>query len=395
MLPVLVRQRGFAVLERLRPGSTNVGATLTLPATTTATDLADLAAVLVERHDALRMKVSGVAGVEVRDPGALDRGPVEEVADPADLVRRGTGLLYGGGPNLGLLWAGGPDGVEVRVEIPHFVTDAWSQGIVVRDLVELAGAGDLAPSAGFSGCVPAIAAREEVATRAPDLGYWQRQLDRPAQRPLPPERLDDGGAGIVTVRLPARPTPVEHSPFTAALERLAMAARALVGWEGLTVSVPVAGRWRRDQDDVVGLFTEVVSVHVAAHPELHPPDLGAAGALLRAQVRVQSPAEILVPTLGAEAGRLLGTPPGRPHVVARHNDVGTRSPGGRGAVGHHADGAVFGFGFDLLVDFVDDGTGATGGTLHLQHAAGLGGFARALAAEVGDPAPTAPQEEAP
>ncbi len=208
------------------------------------------------------------------DPGRRDaearRGLAAEAERPFDLER--PPLLRT------TLFTLGPDDHRLLLTLHHIVTDGWSLGVLVRELLALYAAG----AEGRPAALP------ELAIQYADFAAWQRQLlqgEILAAKLRPWLRRLEGAP--VTLELPAdhsrgsgqagATVPFELAgPALAALRDLARAGGAtlfmavlagyqalLARWTGrhdLVVSVPVANRNRLETENVVGFFVNTLAL---------------------------------------------------------------------------------------------------------------------------------------
>jgi amino acid adenylation domain-containing protein len=283
-LPLSSGQRRLWFLDRLAPGTTSWNATsairlrgaLDVDALRVAVDA------VAARHEVLRtvFDASGGEPVQVvRAPGAV---PFEVVTgDPsaavAALAARGFDLTTG--PLLRVLVVGiADDDHVVAFGMHHVVTDAWSQGVLWRDLVRAYGAAlagtepDLAPLpvqyADF-----AVWQRDRATgpQRDREWAYWRQRLDGcsfvldlPADRPRPAVATHD--AGTLEWRIPAEVADAvralaERENATVYMVLLAVFQLVLgrhAGTDDVAVGSPVANRPRPELEELIGFFVNTV-----------------------------------------------------------------------------------------------------------------------------------------
>jgi amino acid adenylation domain-containing protein len=287
--PVSFSQRRLWFLDRLEPGSAayNLPFAVRLLGPLSAEALARAFTGIVRRHEPLRtafaeeggepvqviappapvpLPVADLAGLppERRDPEAL-RLVIAEAARPFDLAR---GPLF-----RPLLLRFAPDAHVVSATMHHVVTDGWSTGILLREL----------------GAFYAGLPLPELRTRYADFAAWQRRW---LEGPEPAGHVDYWKrrlAGAPVLELPTdrpRPAvrrgrgatePVAFSPeLVLPLERLARGESATLymallaafqvllyrytGQEDLVVGSPVAGRERREVQDLIGFFVNALAL---------------------------------------------------------------------------------------------------------------------------------------
>jgi amino acid adenylation domain-containing protein len=344
-LPLSFAQQRLWFIDQLQPGSAayNIPAALRIRGPLDAAALERTLAETVRRHETLRTVFRAVDGGAVAE--ILPAGPVaipvaeleglpeaereaavarrvdEEAARPFDLAR---------GPLLraSLLRLDAQEHV-LLFTMHHIVSDGWSMGVLTREVSALYAA----YTEGRESPLP------ELPVQYADFAAWQRAWLRgeALERQLAPwrERLADAPA---TLELPTdRPVPAhptQHAaarPFrlsAAGTERLRALGRGegatlymtlLAGWQALLgrwsgqddvlVGMPVAGRTRREIEELIGFFVNTLVVRS---------DLSAAGSfrellgqvrgrVLEAQTHQDVPFEKLVEELHPERG-LRGTP---------------------------------------------------------------------------------------
>ncbi|HKV08292.1 MAG TPA: condensation domain-containing protein, partial [Thermoanaerobaculia bacterium] len=194
------------------------------------------------------------------------RQAIEEARQPFDLAARP--------PIRALLLRLSPAEHRLVLDLHHIVTDGWSSGVLLREV-----ATHYAEAAGSAGILPA----SNPSIQYGDFAVWQRNwlsgetldrlLDHWRERlagPLPilelPTDRPRTAAGALGERLPFALAPEEAAAFRRlARERGAtLFAALLAGFEALLhriahqddllVGTPVAGRTRRETEDLVGYF---------------------------------------------------------------------------------------------------------------------------------------------
>jgi amino acid adenylation domain-containing protein len=292
--PLSFAQERLWLLDRLAPGDAAYAVPYAL-AVRGRLDAAALAAALgtlVRRHPGLRTTfplVDGAPVQRVHPPAAVTLPTIDLAALPADrraavaarevegVVRRPFDLARG--PLMrALLVRLGEDRHRVVVTLHHVVSDAWSRGILARELGRLYSArvaGRPAPE------LPAPAVsyadyarwqRRHLAGERLDalLASWRRALDG-----LPPLELPTDRPRREAARRPAaRVTATLPAPLAAALGELArregatlfmvlLAAFDLVlarhaGQDDLAVGTSVANRERPEVEGVIGFFVNTL-----------------------------------------------------------------------------------------------------------------------------------------
>ncbi|GAA1311344.1 hypothetical protein GCM10009634_78190 [Saccharothrix xinjiangensis] len=291
-LPLSPGQRRLWLLDRITPRSREwvTGLLLPVPAGATATTVRGALTDLVARHEALRTRYTEHGGepaqvVDPPGPVALrvvdgDRHRPGEVLD-AD-AERGFDLVTG--PLLRATLVTGPR-PEVVLLVHHIACDGWSAAVLEREFAELVGARHrgrapvLPPlPIGYADYAAWSARRLTEDALADQLRYWRDALDGAA--PTTPHAdharpvVRDGRGAVVPFTVPA---PVMSAlrelgrragatPFATLLTAFAVLLARHTGRWDVVVGTPVAGRDRRELDDVVGFFLNTVVLRCALDP---------------------------------------------------------------------------------------------------------------------------------
>ncbi|HST62930.1 MAG TPA: amino acid adenylation domain-containing protein [Longimicrobium sp.] len=293
-LPLSSAQERLWFLHRLQPESSvyNVPAALRLGGTLDAGALERALGELVRRHAALRTTfreteggaaqvVAPFAGfaLPVEDLSALDavgreamvvRRTAEDAARPFDLL---AGPLF----RASLLRLGAEEHVLLLC-MHHVVCDEWSMGVLFPELAALYGAfRDGAPSPLPEPAVqyPDYAAWERAQLRGgvldAQLAYWTRALagapallELPADHPRPAVQTFRGARerfalpGGLLVRLEALARAEGASLYMVMLGAFQALLARSTGSDDVVVGSPMAGRTRRELEDVVGFFVNTL-----------------------------------------------------------------------------------------------------------------------------------------
>jgi amino acid adenylation domain-containing protein len=303
--PLSFAQRRLWFLDRLAPGSTayTLSAAVDLDGPLRPGALAAGLAAVVRRHEALRTRFPAPRGVPVQrvapppaprplpfvDLAALPPAPARRAADrlAAAAARRRFDLARG--PLLGaVLLRRAEERWRLLVSVHHAVADGGSLGVVAAELGQLY-------SAAVEGRPPRLP-RLQVqyadwaawqrrrldgeALEGP-LAWWRQRLDGlPPALGLPTDRPYGPGADLRGGRIERRLPP----PLAAALDGLGRGAGAtrymlllaalavvLSRWSGqrdLAVGSPESGRARRETENLVGLFLNllVLRLDLAGEP---------------------------------------------------------------------------------------------------------------------------------
>jgi amino acid adenylation domain-containing protein len=307
-VPLSPAQQRLYFLDRLRPGSGEylMPVAWRLAGPLDADALERALGDLVERHDQLRTRFPARAGrarQETLPPGAFTLEHADLTGTPEsgrehaarqavlDAATRPFELAAEAPFRATLVRLGARDHVLV-LAMHHIVSDAWSAGILARDLralyeARLAGGGpDTAglPELPISYADYAVWSRDESArARAEaDLAYWRERLagltplELPADRPRPAEPSTSGA--VHTLVLPASLTgglraAAERAGATMFMTLLAAFQVTLAfhtGRDDVAVGTVVAGRDRPRTQELVGFFagTLVLRADLSGDPSL-------------------------------------------------------------------------------------------------------------------------------
>ncbi|HYR10531.1 MAG TPA: condensation domain-containing protein, partial [Longimicrobium sp.] len=337
-LPLSFAQERLWFLDRLESGS----ATYTIPAALRLAGALDEAALeralgeIVRRHEALRTVFAEVDGspVQVVVPFGGFALPVEDLsglsdADREEAVRRRAGeeashpFDLSAGPlfRAALLRLGAEDHV-LLLSMHHIVSDGWSMGVLFRELSSLYEAyreerESPLPELAVQYADYAVWQREQLAGEVLDqqLAYWKERLaDAPALLELP---TDHPRPAVQTYR--GALVPVELSPEL--LERLQALGRSegatlymtllgafqvllskYSGSEDIVVGSPIAGRTRREVEELIGFFvnTLVLRTDLGGDPSFRETLRRVREATLGAYAHQELPFEKLVAELQPE-----------------------------------------------------------------------------------------------
>jgi amino acid adenylation domain-containing protein len=299
--PLSFAQQRLWFLDQLEPGrpTYNIPFALRLQGDLDAGALERALAALVERHDSLRTTFPAPDGEPVQriaraaaarallrldlqgvpedqHEAEVRRLAQEESLAPFDLAR---------GPLLrSRLLRLGADDHLLLLTIHHIVSDGWSMGVLVRDVIELyRSCRDGVPAA--LSALPiqyadyTVWQREQLQGEALQtrLGWWRERLagapsllDLPTDRPLPPVRSARGASASfelppdlsARIRLFGRRQGATlHMTWLAALA--ALLQRYGCGAD-LPLGTTVANRDRRELEDLIGFFVNALALRVDA-----------------------------------------------------------------------------------------------------------------------------------
>ncbi|SNR35455.1 non-ribosomal peptide synthetase [Actinomadura mexicana] len=288
-------QERLWVLEQLQPGQAtyNVPVAVRLRCALDEARLRTALAQLAERHEVLRTSVTAVDGrpfqtvhasvdVEIKEieldgsgPPAAGGGPVDPLAEARRLLDAEARRVFdlGAAP----LWRACLIRLSERdhvlgLTLHHLITDGWSGGVLLRDLLRLLAADTLEPLpvrfADFATWQRELLTSERQAEL---VGFWTDELAGapqllalPTDRPRPRVQAHRGARHEVDV----------PAPLLAAMRRLGAAEGAtlfmtllagftavLSRWSGQTdvvVGAPVAGRPSADVEELAGFFANTL-----------------------------------------------------------------------------------------------------------------------------------------
>lgn len=298
--PLSPRQQGLWLYAHLESARTVYNATMAfeLRGQVDPELLSHAMAIVVDRQDALRtnfvemlgetyQKVQPAAGffslVRVDVSAAGDRDSAERLADNLR-EERSTPFDMGGTGGLirGRLLTLAPMHHVLILTIHHIVFDGWSQRLLLRELGEVyrsltSGSFEMAPPPGqtysdYTRWQLQWLAGDDAEAQA---AYWAQQLagvapllPLPTDRPRPIEQ--DHSDGRVPFKLDTDLTAAlkalaaEHrvSLYTVLLAGWAVVVGRLAGQNDVVIGVPTANRRRREFDDVIGYFVNVVALRV-------------------------------------------------------------------------------------------------------------------------------------
>ncbi|HEX8321936.1 amino acid adenylation domain-containing protein, partial [Longimicrobium sp.] len=299
-LPLSFAQERLWFLDHLEPGST----TYTIPAAWRLGGALDEAALeralgeVVRRHEALRTVFAEVDGspVQVIAPFGGFALPVEDLSgmDEAALRRRAgeearRAFDLAAGPLFrAVLLRLGEEDHGLLVSMHHIVSDGWSMGVFFRELSALyaayrAGGESPLPEPAVQYADYAMWQREQLEGEVLDrqLAYWKERLagapellELPTDHPRPPVQTYRGAS--VPVRLPLelleRLQALGRSEGATLYMTLLSAFQVLLskyaGSEDVVVGSPIAGRTRREVEELIGFFVNTLVLRTDLGGEL-------------------------------------------------------------------------------------------------------------------------------
>ncbi|HEX8696900.1 MAG TPA: amino acid adenylation domain-containing protein, partial [Longimicrobium sp.] len=293
-LPLSFAQERLWFLDRLEPGST----TYNLPVAWRLGGMLDRAALeralgeIVRRHESLRTVFAEVDGspVQVVVPFGGFALPVEDLSGLSEVDREaavgrrageeaGRAFDLSAGPlfRAALLRVDEEDHV-LLLSMHHVVSDEWSMGVLFRELsalyaAYLAGGESPLPELAVQYADYAVWQREQLAGEVLDrqLSYWTERLagapellELPTDRPRPPARTYQGATVPVSFapELLERLQTLGRSEGATLYMTLLGAFQVLLskysGSEDIVVGSPIAGRTRREVEELIGFFVNTL-----------------------------------------------------------------------------------------------------------------------------------------
>ncbi|HYG63509.1 MAG TPA: condensation domain-containing protein, partial [Thermoanaerobaculia bacterium] len=302
-LPLSFAQQRLWFLDQLEPDSPlyNVPVALRVEGYLGIVLLAKSLAALAQRHEALRTVFPAVEGSPmqvIRDTPDVQLPLIDLSGLPGaglgELVRRlateeaGRPFRLADGPLLrATVLRLGPQDHAVLLTLHHIVSDAWSMGVLVRELTalyEAYGAGRATPLREL----PALPVQYadfaswqrgwlQGETLEREIAYWRGQLaglppllELPVDHPRPAVRSLRGAA--LPVRLPADLAPRVRAfsrqegatPFMVLLATFQGLLSRYSGQPDLAVGTPIAGRNHLETEGLIGFFVNTLVLRLRA-----------------------------------------------------------------------------------------------------------------------------------
>ena len=273
LAPLTLGQRHFLASEALRPGSSNVELSWSLPgidATIAVEALHDLAI----RHDALH---SVIARSERRQIPLAGWRPVIEIADPecvSRLMPLNRPFRMGREPLFRARIVAKDDALSLQLATSHLVFDAWTAVVIQVDLERLIGrslgAKDALPDPpSFLSQASRLSVRET--TEGPVAReFWQAHLGDitlPGDATTPPmgamDTVDLALGRVEIERLHRLQTDSETTAFVVAAALVGCALYDLTG-DNPIIWTTVANRTTSESWNTVGLFANVIPLRLPA-----------------------------------------------------------------------------------------------------------------------------------
>ncbi|WP_164003037.1 non-ribosomal peptide synthetase, partial [Pyxidicoccus caerfyrddinensis] len=302
-LPLSFAQQRLWFIDQLEPG----GSSYSIPRFIRMQGSLDVGALrlsfeeLVRRHEALRttfLQQEGqplqlisshaelslpVVDLSAMEPEAareeLQRRLREDTLRPFDLA---TGPLV-----RASMWKLGPAEHVLSLNLHHIVSDGWSMGVLVRELVSFYGAF----SSGQSPQLPPLPIQYadfaswqrdwlQGAVLQGQLDYWKQQLsgapallELPTDRPRPAVQSQRGALLPVHLPLPLSEALSAFcqregvTPFMALLAVWQLLLARYSGQDDVTVGSPIAGRTRGETEGLIGFFVNTLVLRSHVQPQ--------------------------------------------------------------------------------------------------------------------------------
>ncbi|RKG69098.1 amino acid adenylation domain-containing protein, partial [Corallococcus exercitus] len=301
-VPLSFAQQRLWFLDQLTPGdaSYNIPTALSLKGRVDVESLRRAFEALVSRHESLRTTFrehQGQATQVIHAPGAwtlplIDVSGLPEAQREAEAQRRVAEdarqpFHLERGPLLrtALVRLTAEEHL-LLVTMHHIVSDGWSMGVLVRELVALYEAFSAGRSPSLAPLPMQYAdfaawQRQWLQGETLDahLGYWKQQLEGapaalelPTDRPRPPVQSHRGAT--VDVRIPAE---VAHAlkalagregatPFMVLLAAFQLLLSRYTGQDDVSVGTPIAGRTQAETEGLIGFFVNTLVLRTQLNP---------------------------------------------------------------------------------------------------------------------------------
>ncbi|WP_370469510.1 non-ribosomal peptide synthase/polyketide synthase, partial [Corallococcus caeni] len=301
--PLSFAQQRLWFLDQLTPGdaSYNISSALSLKGRVDVESLRRAFESLVQRHEALRTTFrehQGQATQSIHPPSGWALSLHDLSAQPearreaearrliTEDARQPFQLEEGPLLRTALVRLGAEDHL-LLVTMHHIVSDGWSMGVLVRELVALYEAFSTGRSPSLSPLPMQYAdfaawQRQwlQGETLEVHLGYWKQQLegapvalDLPTDRPRPPVQSHRGAR--VDVRIPAE---VAHAlkalagregatPFMVLLAAFQVLLSRYSAQDDVSVGTPIAGRTQAETEGLIGFFVNTLVLRAHVEPK--------------------------------------------------------------------------------------------------------------------------------
>jgi acyl carrier protein len=293
-LPLSFAQERLWFIDRLEPGSTvyNIPVARRLGGALHVAALERALGEIVRRHEALRTVFQEMGGspaqviapfggfaLPVEDLSALGEADREAAVEQrvGDEARRAFDLSAGPLFRAALLRLGDEDHV-LLLSMHHIVSDAWSMGVLFRELSALyeayrEGRESPLPELAVQYADYAVWQREQLEGEVLDrqLSYWRERLsgapellELPADHPRPPVQTHRGATVPVEFppelleRLQALGRSEGATLYMTLLSAFQVLLSKYAGSDDVVVGSPVAGRTRGEVEELIGFFVNTL-----------------------------------------------------------------------------------------------------------------------------------------
>ncbi|RKH11913.1 amino acid adenylation domain-containing protein, partial [Corallococcus sp. CA053C] len=301
-LPLSFAQQRLWFLDQLKPGdaSYNIPALIRIEGALDTAAFEKALAHLCLRHESLRTRfvstdagpvqiiselVPPLARIDLRAlPESARAAEVQRIA--AEEAQRPFDLAKGPLLRMTLMVLGDREHVLLAT-LHHIISDGWSAGIMVRELVALyqdvaAHRPPSLPELPVQYADYALWQRQWLQGEVLDaqLDYWRQQLDGiPALLELPTDRprpavLDFRGATVhdhfpreVTAPLFALALQEQATPFMALLAVFQLLLSRYSGQDDVSVGSPISGRTRQEMEPLIGFFVNTLVLRGRIDPD--------------------------------------------------------------------------------------------------------------------------------
>ncbi|MFE3171524.1 condensation domain-containing protein [Amycolatopsis sp. NPDC059090] len=298
--PASIGQRLVWFLEHYRSetSSVNCPATFRISGKLSGDLLRGALADLARRHEALRTTLSRDGrnllqhvhedGVVRPALSVVDVSGGEEEMLALLRAEQAADLEPGREPVRTSWWRLGREDHVVCVNMHHLVSDAWSCGVVIADLIALLGGRrPAAPSWQYSDFTTWQAEQEKSGKLRAHQDFWCEQLDGMKLAPLPwlaPEGSPRPSPGLETLSLSAETAAGlrefsqrrRHTLFSVLLALYYLLLNHETGQDDLAVASFFANRTRREVTSTVGFFANMLVLRAKVEPDRPFADLLAA-----------------------------------------------------------------------------------------------------------------------
>ncbi|HYU31238.1 MAG TPA: 2,3-diaminopropionate biosynthesis protein SbnA [Thermoanaerobaculia bacterium] len=314
-LPLSFAQQRLWLIDQLDPGGSlyNLPLALRLTGEVAPALLERLFAEIVRRHEALRTTFDFRGGQPVQviappEPAPqlplIDLSGLRNRSDPADLeAREATALALARAEacrpfdlrrrpllRLALLRLDASDHL-LLLTLHHIVSDGWSMGVLVREIAAL----HAAFSRGLPSPLPALPVQYadfavwqrswlRGAVLDAQLDLWRRRLagaprllELPTDRPRPAAQTFRGATRPIALSAALAEGVREvcrresMTPFMVLLAAWALLLGRLAGQDEVVLGTPIAGRNRREIEDLIGFFINTLALRIELFPSRSQP----------------------------------------------------------------------------------------------------------------------------